>query len=364
MRNQQKDVGDELKAVAQDMLALGARAMRTGREWLSDWRNDMRGNDNDNRPHHGEHARRGQPGHRSDYYASQDYGRGQAYGQDGLHAEYGSYGGSYRDAQGEDNRFGERQQSGQQPGGRQGGSWQEQQRGQGRGQSQWSRGGSDYSSHSQGYAGRDQENRTGTGYGSSSSYGNPQEHSYAGDYRQPGFVSPADTQFRSGQYGSGRYSGHGPRNYTRPDARISEDLCERLTHDPDIDPSDIEVHVSDGTVTLEGTVEHRWMKHRAEDLADSCSGVRHVENRIRVQSATAGSGGSSTGGAGAGAHGGSSPGRSPETSGSSAGRSPQASGGTETGAPSTPTSRAAASERTGGTSVGGSPGGLGSRPGA
>ncbi|MCE7032610.1 BON domain-containing protein [Lysobacter sp. GX 14042] len=360
MRNQQKDVGDELKAVAQDMLALGARAMRTGREWLSDWRNDMQGNDNDNRSRRREHARRGQGGHGPDYYASQDYGRGQAYGQDGLHAEYGSYGGSYRDAQGEDNRFGERQQ----PGRRHGGSWQE--RGQGRGQSQWSRGGSDYrdgdhsgggdyGSHSQGYAGRDQENRMGTGYGSSSSYGSPQEHSYAGDYRQPGFVSPADTQFRSGQYGSGRYSGYGPRNYTRPDARISEDLCERLTHDPDIDPSDIEVRVSEGTVTLEGTVEHRWMKHRAEDLADSCSGVRHVENRIRVQSASTGSSGGSGGGAGAGAgaHG-----------GGSTGRSSQASGGSETGAPSTPTSRAAASERTGGTSVGGSPSELGSRPGA
>ena len=87
-------------------------------------------------------------------------------------------------------------------------------------------------------------------------------------------------------YGSGqsrgRYRGIGPRNYTRSDDRIIEDLNERLTDDPDIDASNITVSVSNGTATLEGEVEERWMKHRAEDIADSCSGVRDVINNIRV----------------------------------------------------------------------------------
>ena len=42
------------------------------------------------------------------------------------------------------------------------------------------------------------------------------------------------------------------------------------------------MQVSQGVVTLSGTVAERAMKHRAEDLAERCTGVRDVENRIRV----------------------------------------------------------------------------------
>lgn len=80
----------------------------------------------------------------------------------------------------------------------------------------------------------------------------------------------------------GGFRGRGPKNYTRSDQRITEDLCERLTDDDDIDAGGIDVQVSQGTVTLTGTVAERWMKHRAEDLAERCGGVRDVENRIRV----------------------------------------------------------------------------------
>lgn len=81
----------------------------------------------------------------------------------------------------------------------------------------------------------------------------------------------------------GGFRGRGPRNYTRSDQRITEDLCERLTEADDIDASGIEVQVSQGMVTLSGTVGERWMKHRAEDMAEACGGVRDVENLIRVQ---------------------------------------------------------------------------------
>ena len=80
----------------------------------------------------------------------------------------------------------------------------------------------------------------------------------------------------------GGFRGLGPKNYTRPDQRITEDLCERLTEDDRIDAREIEVRVSEGVVTLSGTVADRAMKHRAEDLAERCTGVRDVDNRIRV----------------------------------------------------------------------------------
>lgn len=39
--------------------------------------------------------------------------------------------------------------------------------------------------------------------------------------------------------------------------------------------------VESGEVTLAGSVEGRRAKRRAEDLADTVSGVRHVQNNLR-----------------------------------------------------------------------------------
>lgn len=78
------------------------------------------------------------------------------------------------------------------------------------------------------------------------------------------------------------HRGKSPKGYLRSDDRIREDLSERLTDDDSIDPTEISVAVKDGIVTLTGTVEQRWMKHHAEDIADACSGVKDVVNQLRV----------------------------------------------------------------------------------
>ncbi|MDQ2657664.1 MAG: BON domain-containing protein [Bacteroidota bacterium] len=97
----------------------------------------------------------------------------------------------------------------------------------------------------------------------------------------------------------GMHRGKGPRNYSRSDDRIKEDVNDRLSDDPFIDASDIDVSVSNGEVSLTGHVDHRSTKRRAEDIAESVSGVKNVENRIRVgqamesQAATTGVGNSS-----------------------------------------------------------------------
>jgi len=51
-----------------------------------------------------------------------------------------------------------------------------------------------------------------------------------------------------------------------------------------VDASEIEVQVSNGEVTLTGTVDSREAKRAAEEAAEECSGVKDVQNRIRVQS--------------------------------------------------------------------------------
>lgn len=80
----------------------------------------------------------------------------------------------------------------------------------------------------------------------------------------------------------GMYRGKGPRNYSRSDERIKEDINDRLSDDPFVDASDIDVSVNNGEVTLTGTVDHRSTKRRAEDIAEMVSGVKNVENRLRV----------------------------------------------------------------------------------
>ena len=80
----------------------------------------------------------------------------------------------------------------------------------------------------------------------------------------------------------GWHVGKGPKGYSRSDERIREDVCDRLTDDPYVDATNIEVAVADGEVTLSGFVDRRGDKRRAEDIADNVSGVRDVNNRLRV----------------------------------------------------------------------------------
>lgn len=86
---------------------------------------------------------------------------------------------------------------------------------------------------------------------------------------------------------SGPYRGKGPKGYSRSDERIKEDINDRLSDDPYIDASDIEVKVANGEVTLSGHTNSKEAKRRAEDIAESISGVREVENHVKVSRTTA-----------------------------------------------------------------------------
>ncbi|SEP97687.1 BON domain-containing protein [Faunimonas pinastri] len=79
------------------------------------------------------------------------------------------------------------------------------------------------------------------------------------------------------------FRGRGPKGYRRSDDRIREDVSDRLTDDWRIDASNIDVKVSDSEVTLDGTVNNRFSKRHAEDIAEQVSGVTHVQNNLRVE---------------------------------------------------------------------------------
>ena len=93
---------------------------------------------------------------------------------------------------------------------------------------------------------------------------------------------------RGGGYGIGssgqdHHGGKGPKGYTRSDDRIKEDVCDCLTDDPMLDAGEIEVQVKNGEVTLSGAVSDRLAKRHAEDMIERVSGVKNVQNSIRVK---------------------------------------------------------------------------------
>ncbi len=117
---------------------------------------------------------------------------------------------------------------------------------------------------------------------------------YSGRDEERGFWDRATDEvsswFRGGgrdeDVGRGEHRGRGPKGYARSDERIREDVNDRLTDDPYVDASDIEVSVSNREVTLSGTVDSREAKRRAEDIAESIPGVTHVQNNLRVGQST------------------------------------------------------------------------------
>lgn len=125
------------------------------------------------------------------------------------------------------------------------------------------------------YAAHPREAGRGSDYGGQ--YGHTDIYGGAG-FRQEG----KRYWFDEGDQGSG-FRGTSPRGYQRSDERLREMACERLT-EADLDASDIEVKVSQGVVTLEGSVRARWMKRQAEDIIDDIGGVKDIQNQLRVAS--------------------------------------------------------------------------------
>lgn len=165
-------------------------------------------------------------------------------------------------------------------------------------------GGNDFGSFtSEDFGGRDFSNRGGGASGgmrSSESYkptysaarlfdhGDDRGDGRGGDNR--GFLARAGDEVASwfGDEEASRrreqdHRGRGPAGYTRSDDRIREDANDHLTHDWGVDATNITVSVSNGEITLDGTVDSRQAKRRAEDCVEHISGVKHVQNNLRVQ---------------------------------------------------------------------------------
>ncbi len=75
-----------------------------------------------------------------------------------------------------------------------------------------------------------------------------------------------------------------PPEYPVPgDEDIAAQIENLLLWNPTIDASRIEVVVTNGTLTLVGSVDSTWQKHRVEHLAEDIAGVISVDNRLTVK---------------------------------------------------------------------------------
>jgi hypothetical protein len=80
----------------------------------------------------------------------------------------------------------------------------------------------------------------------------------------------------------GPHAGKGPHGFERSDARLREQVCEALEDDGWVDASEVHVAVVHAEVTLTGMIQDRAMRRRAEDCALNVSGVKDVQNRLRI----------------------------------------------------------------------------------
>lgn len=210
-------------------------------------------------------------------FGGREYGPGEYGGQQGY-GQRGGYGGQQGYGQG--GGFSGQQGYGQGGGlgGQQFGGWGAEQSGPSFG-----------SQHREGMTGRPSEFGGGQGFGSqgygsqgfsSQGYGQGSRDWSSQDY---GAEFGGSQRGYAGEMQRGQYFGRGPKNYRRTDERIEEEVNETLTRHGAIDASDIEVKVKDGEVILTGHVDSRRAKRLAEEIVEELSGVREVNNQIRVK---------------------------------------------------------------------------------
>lgn len=77
-------------------------------------------------------------------------------------------------------------------------------------------------------------------------------------------------------------SSRGPKGWVRPDARILDELCERIVR-AGVDASALEVSVARGEVSLAGELGTREERRVVMDLAERILGVVAIDADIRVR---------------------------------------------------------------------------------
>ena len=76
--------------------------------------------------------------------------------------------------------------------------------------------------------------------------------------------------------------GRGPKGYVRSDDHLRHALEEALAADPTVDPSDVTVAVTDGVITLSGSVAGWRTRYAVRAIAEAIAGPGGVKDALTV----------------------------------------------------------------------------------
>lgn len=288
--------GDDWRRTGEDSRRTGDDARRTGDDWRRTG-DDIRRGEDWRRSEDYRSARRNDESRASDYGGGRDYPSYGGSSDDVRRRDVSGYGGGMG---GDYSRYGfDRFSTERYNADRPGGIYGPESPGYGSGSNfydrdhDWGRGGGYGRDDAFGY---DRSGSRSRAFGSGWNDDRWSSRNQGRDER--GFMDKAADEVASwfGDRGAERrreddHRGRGPKSYTRSDDRIREDINDRLTDDSYVDATGIDVVVSGSEVTLSGMVDSRDQRRRAEDIAERISGVRHVQNNLRVRDRSGSSGG-------------------------------------------------------------------------
>jgi hypothetical protein len=110
------------------------------------------------------------------------------------------------------------------------------------------------------------------GFGGSAGYSGAGAGGVSGGYAGGGFAEPANST-----------EPWRPAPDTHHDDRIHDDVRIRLEQAAGVNPSEIQVSVEAGVVTLSGQVATREMRTAAVDTAERVPGVHRVKNQLHIE---------------------------------------------------------------------------------
>ena len=104
-------------------------------------------------------------------------------------------------------------------------------------------------------------------------------------WKEGRYLSNERYEFNAGYiFPRGPFAGLGPKNYKRTDARIEEEINDRLMLHGEIDATHVEVACHEGNVILSGMVKNRRVRRQVEEISDSVAGVQDIRNEVHVHS--------------------------------------------------------------------------------
>src|SRR5690554_1549703 len=123
-------------------------------------------------------------------------------------------------------------------------------------------------------------------------YGNDEDHKSA---NAPGNGAARGTEHKAANISKDAYGRDGPLAYERPgsgsedlsDERIHELVCQRLTDNNHLmEIGKVSIEVSNGCVTLKGTVPDQHTKAAIEEAVGTCPHVQGMSTHLEVDSST------------------------------------------------------------------------------